>query len=174
MLGDQSVDGIDEEWKSRSMSEQRIVSAEREITVPAAEIFKLISDPARQPEWDANNNLAHADQGQRITKVGQSFTMELTSGKTRINHIVEFEEGRRIAWKSAEVGDEPAGHLWRWELEPIDNLTTLVRHTYDWTQLTDETRFERAQANTEEALAASIEKLAEVAECTAGGVEVTD
>jgi len=156
------------------MDEQRIVSAEREMTAPAEEIFKLIADPARQPEWDGNNNLAHADQGQRITKVGQTFTMENTSGKTRVNHVVEFEEGRRIAWKPASAGEEPPGHLWRWELEPIDNITTLVRHTYDWSELTDESRFERARKNTEDALAKSLENLADLAEGLASGAEVTD
>lgn len=156
------------------MDEQRIVSVEREVNAPAEEIFKLIADPARQPEWDGNNNLASAEQGQRISKVGQTFTMENTSGKTRVNHVVEFEEGRRIAWQPATPGEEPPGHLWRWELEPIDHITTLVRHTYDWTELTDETRFERARKNTEAALAKSLENLADLAEGVASGAEVTD
>ena len=156
------------------MSEQRIVSAEREVSAPAEEIFKLIADPARQPDWDGNDNLAHADQGQRITGVYQTFTMELTNGQGRTNTVIEFEEGRRIAWKPAPTGEEARGHIWRWELEPIDDVTTVVRHTYDWTNLTDETRFERARENTEESLAASIERLADLAESTASGAEVTD
>jgi len=156
------------------MSEQRIVSAEREVSAPAETIFKLIADPARQPEWDGNNNLASAEQGQRITGVDQSFTMELTNGQGRVNYVIEFEEGRRIAWKPAPIGEEPRGHVWRWELEPVDDVTTLVRHTYDWTELTDETRFERARANTEETLAASIQRLADLAEGMASGAEVTD
>lgn len=85
------------------MSEQRIVSAERHVSAPAEVIFKLIADPVWQPEWDGNDNLSHADQGQRITGVDQSFTMELTNGQTRTNHVMEFEEGRRIAWKPAPV-----------------------------------------------------------------------
>lgn len=156
------------------MTEQRIISAEREITIPAAEIFKLIADPSRHPQWDGNDNLAHADQGQRINGVDQSFTMELTNGQSRVNHVVEFEEGRLMAWKPAPVGEEARGHLWRWELEPVDDVTTLVRHTYDWSELTDETRFERARANTEEALDRSLAKLAELAEALDAGAEVTD
>lgn len=156
------------------MSETQIVSAEREITVPAAEIFKLIADPARQPQWDANDNLAHADQGQRIDHVGQRFTMELTNGQTRENHVTEFEEGRLIAWKPAEVGEEPPGHLWRWEIEPQDDVTALVRHTYDWSQLTDEDRFERARSVTQESLENSLAKLTELAEAVDAGAEVTD
>lgn len=100
--------------------------------------------------------------------------MELTNGQSRVNHVVEFEEGRLMAWKPAPVGEEARGHLWRWELEPVDDVTTLVRHTYDWSELTDETRFERARANTEEALGRSLAKLAELAETLDAGAEVTD
>ncbi|HEY5152134.1 MAG TPA: polyketide cyclase, partial [Mycobacterium sp.] len=39
------------------MSEERVVSARREIAAPAATIFELVADPARQPEWDGNDNL---------------------------------------------------------------------------------------------------------------------
>ena len=38
----------------------RVVSASRRIAAPAAAIFELIADPARQPEWDGNDNLAQA------------------------------------------------------------------------------------------------------------------
>jgi hypothetical protein len=74
--------------------------------------------------------------------------------------VVEFEEGRSIAWKPAEPGQPPVGHLWRWELESIDETHTRVTHTYDWTNLHDENRFPRARATTGESLAASIDRLA--------------
>ena len=90
--------------------------------------------------------------------------MTLTSGSLRQNHVVEFIEGRRIAWKPAKPGKAPVGHLWRWELEPIDEARTLVVHTYDWTKLEDESRFERARSTTTKRLAASIDRLAAVVE----------
>ena len=40
--------------------------------------------------------------------------MTTTKGNTRENHVVEFEEGRRIAWRPAEPGEEPPGHVGRW------------------------------------------------------------
>lgn len=91
------------------MTEQRIVKATRTINAPAAKIFELIADPARQPEWDGNDNLAVAPEGQRITAAGQEFTMELTNGQSRTNYVVEFEEGRRIAWNPAPTGEQPRG-----------------------------------------------------------------
>lgn len=90
--------------------------------------------------------------------------MTLTQGSVRENHVVEFDEGRRVAWKPAEPGQKPPGHLWRWELEPLDAFRTRVTHTYDWTQLTDEKRFGRARATTTEQLQASLDRLATVAE----------
>lgn len=145
-------------------TEQRISSAAREIAAPAAAIFELIADPAQQPRWDGNDNLARATDARRVTAVGDSFVMELTSGLVRVNHIVEFTEGRRIAWLPSEEGKAPAGHLWRWELEPISEDRTRVIHTYDWSKLTDEARFARARATTTEALMKSVDRLAEIAE----------
>ncbi|GAB2558503.1 SRPBCC family protein [Leucobacter ruminantium] len=147
------------------MSEEpRIVSAAREVAADAAAIFELIADPARQPEWDGNDNLAEADIGQRVRAVGDVFVMHNVSGKVIENRVVEFEEGRLIAWLPAIQGEPPMGQLWRWELEPAGEGRTLVRHTYDWTGLHDPERFERARSFTVEGLSRSIERLAVIAE----------
>lgn len=124
----------------------------------------MIADPSRQPEWDGNDNLAEAPAGQRVRAVGDVFSMRLTKGSIRENHVVEFEEGRRIAWKPAEPGLAPIGHLWRWEIEPIDDTRSRVVHTYDWTELEDEQRYARARATTSDRLASSIDRLAELVE----------
>ena len=143
----------------------RIVTAAREVAAPAAVIFELIADPAQQPRWDGNANLAEAASGQRVRQVGDVFLMTLTrDGAVRENHIVEFEEGRLIAWRPSEVGRRPPGHLWRWQLEPLDAARTRVISTYDWTDLTDRKRLNRAKATTSEKLLASITRLAALAE----------
>ena len=144
--------------------EDRVVSASAEVRAPAEAIFELIADPARQPEWDGNDNLREAPAGQRVRAVGDGFTMSIHNGQQRENRVTEFEEGRRIAWLPAMPGEEPRGHLWRWELEPAGEGATRVTHTYDWTDLTDETRFERARATTEDSLRESVRRLADLAE----------
>jgi len=143
---------------------ERVVTAGREIAAGAQQIFELIADPAQQPRWDGNDNLAQAEPGQRVRAVGDVFTMTNTTGKVRENHVVEFEEGRRIAWRPAEPGRPAPGHLWRWELQPIDSGHTRVTHTYDWTELTDENRIPRARATTADRLQASVDRLAALAE----------
>jgi hypothetical protein len=90
--------------------------------------------------------------------------MTTTSGNVRDNHVVEFDEGRLIAWRPAEPGKPPPGHLWRWELEPLEPSRTRVTHTYDWTQLTDEARFGRARSTTPDRLRASLDRLGDLAE----------
>jgi uncharacterized protein YndB with AHSA1/START domain len=143
---------------------ERVVSASREIAAPASAIFELIADPADQPRWDGMDNLKRADPGQRVRAVGEVFTMHLLRGGVRENTIVEFDEGRLIAWRPNVPGKRPPGHLWRWELEPIDDERTRVTHTYDWTELTDRSRFPRARKTTVERLDASLERLAHLAE----------
>lgn len=142
----------------------RIVSATREIAAPAERIFALIADPAHQPRWDGNDNLREAFPGQRVRAVGDVFSMRLSTGGIRENHVVDFVEGCRIAWRPAEVGKAPPGHLWAWELEPLASSRTRVTHIYDWSQLTDDKRLARAKATTSEQLAASLERLAALAE----------
>jgi uncharacterized protein YndB with AHSA1/START domain len=143
----------------------RVVSASREVDADAATVFELIADPAQQPRWDGNDNLAEAEPGQRVHATGDVFLMRNRSGRVRANHVVEFEEGRRIAWLPAPVDEDPPGHLWRWELEPLAGDRTLVTHTYDWTALADgDSRLERARATTADRLLASIDRLKDLAE----------
>lgn len=160
----------------------RIVSFSREVAAPAAVVFELIADPAHQPRWDGNHNLGSAAPGQRVRAVGEAFTT-LVSGRQmdgsaypagpgslanrppeRLNHVVEFEEARRIAWRPSEVGQQPPGHLWRWDIEPLGPERCRVRHTYDWSELQEPARLARARATTAERLAASVDRLATLAE----------
>lgn len=147
----------------------RVVTASREVRAPAVRIFELIAEPSQQPRWDGNGNLQDAAGGQRVHATGDVFAMLNTSGKVRENHVVAFEEGREIAWEPASEGEQPAGHRWGWRLTPQGENSTLVEHTYDWTRLTDERRFERARSTTAQNLLASIDRLAELAESGGAG-----
>ncbi|KUG57462.1 polyketide cyclase [Serinicoccus chungangensis] len=142
--------------------EVQIVSASREIAAPPEAIFELIADPAQQPAWDGNDNLTEVVRGDRVRAVGDVFSMRVTNGKVRDNHVVAFEEGSLIAWRPASEGKDPAGHEWRWEIEPLPGGGSRVTHTYDWTELTDESRMERARATGEAQLQASLDRLAKV------------
>jgi uncharacterized protein YndB with AHSA1/START domain len=103
----------------------RLLRAAAGIEASAERVFELIADPAQQPRWDGNDNLKEAAPGQRVRAVGDVFTMRLKRGGVRDNRVVDFVEGRRIAWRPAVAGKTPPGHLWTWELEPLSPSRTL-------------------------------------------------
>jgi hypothetical protein len=49
------------------------------------------------------------------------------------NEVVEFEQDRRIAWKTTGLKGIVGGRIWRYELEPVDG-GTLVKETWDLSQ----------------------------------------
>lgn len=142
------------------MDETKVVTASTTIPAAPEAVFEEIADPARQLAWDGNDNLGASAPGQRVHTVGDVFVTTTTSGNDRYNHVVVFEEGRRIAWRPAAQGQAPFGHQWGWELTPTDDGGTEVTHTYDWRELTDESRFERARNTTEVNLRSSLDRLA--------------
>ena len=148
------------------MNAHAVVTASREVAAPAGALFDLIADPAEQPRWDGNDNLAGAEAGQRVRAVGDVFVMTNQGGGVRDNHVVAFVEGREIAWRPAPHGEQPAGHQWGWVLEPLEDGRTLVTHVYDFSDLpaSQEARLAKARQMTPEKLMASIDRLAELAE----------
>lgn len=146
------------------VDESRVVRASAEVDAPAAEIFELIAVPANQPLWDGNDNLQSAPRTDPISEVGEVFEMLNTSGKVRANTVCELEPDRLIAWMPGAPGADPVGHVWRWELESLGEGRTLVTHTYDWRNLDDPARLERARSTTSAKLLASVERLKALAE----------
>src|ERR1700722_15455848 len=143
-------------------TEVRVLSASREIAAGAGTIFELIADPALQPSWDGNDNLAAAPAGQRVGGVGEVFAMTLTrTSGVRDNRVVEFEEGRLIAWMPGDAGQEPAGHLWRGACKPAGGSGPLAPQPCDWPGLPPEApagRLGRARSTTTEMLRASLDR----------------
>ncbi|MEI2809684.1 MAG: SRPBCC family protein [Nocardioides sp.] len=76
--------------------------------------------------------------GRAGCKLGDSFGMDMKMGvgySTR-NVVVEFEENRRIAWKTlaaAPFDKFVTGRIWRYELTPVEGGTR-VRETWDTTE----------------------------------------
>jgi uncharacterized protein YndB with AHSA1/START domain len=108
----------------------RKVSITRTVRVPAARIFDALTDPAQHALIDGSGSVrgAHGDSTTRL-RLGDTFGMDMRLGLPyRItNRVVEYEEGRLIAWRHF------AGHRWRWELTPLDEQTTEVTETFDYT-----------------------------------------
>jgi hypothetical protein len=111
--------------------EQYVRSASIVIDAPASVIFDLLAHPDRHGDFDGSGSVKgvepSAQQSSTRLALHDRFTMSMkVMVPYRIqNEVVEFEEGRRIAWQ--HMGK----HRWRYELESVDANTTIVTETFD-------------------------------------------
>jgi uncharacterized protein YndB with AHSA1/START domain len=110
------------------MLRARSAKASRVVPAPAAEIFELLASPRRHPLIDGSGTVADVQPRtpERLSP-GARFGMQMHWGMPYkiLNEVVEFEEGRRIAWRHF------GGHVWRYVLEPLDGHRTRVTETFD-------------------------------------------
>lgn len=108
----------------------KVISVERIVPAPAQQIFDLLADPAMHPVLDGSGTVRKSNPNNpKRLSLGARFGMNMELGsRYRIrNKVVEFEEGRRIAWCHF------ARNIWRYELEPVDGGTR-VRESFDWSK----------------------------------------
>ena len=104
-----------------------LISRERLIHAPAERIFEVLATPALHSVIDGSGTVTgEQPNGPERLSLGARFGMEMRMGaRYRIlNRVVEFEEGRRIAWRHFSA------HVWRYTLEPRGDAT-LVREEWD-------------------------------------------
>jgi uncharacterized protein YndB with AHSA1/START domain len=112
------------------------VSAEAIIDAAPQEVFDLLADPRRHGEIDGSGTLRGVVEGPDRLFAGAVFGMRMKAGAPyrMTNTVVEFEEGRRIAWQPRPTNEVAAraigGRIWRYELEPVPGGTR-VRETWD-------------------------------------------
>jgi len=113
------------------------VSVQRLIPAPPEAIFDLLADPARHSEIDGSGTVGQprSSRGERRLALGDSFGMNMDwgVGYSTKNVVTEFEENRRIAWRTlapSPLDKVFTGRTWRYQLEPHDG-GTLVRETWD-------------------------------------------
>jgi hypothetical protein len=116
------------------VGKRRAVSTSRDITADRQAIFDVLADPAMHPVIDGSGAVEGVQEGgpERLAE-GARFGMSMKLGAPYriLNTVVEFEEGRRIAWRHFH------GHRWRYELEDLPATGgapggTRVTETFDW------------------------------------------
>ncbi len=121
------------------------VCVERVVPAPPEAVFDLLARPERHRDFDGSGTVQGArSQGRRLD-LGDSFGMDMhwrVPYATR-NVVTEFEEGRRIAWRT--LAPTPltllfTGRTWRYELEPVEGGTR-IRETWDVSTEALPTRF---------------------------------
>jgi uncharacterized protein YndB with AHSA1/START domain len=137
-------------------------SASIVINAPAQAIFDVLAQPSQHAHFDGSGTLVGATVGPDRVKLGDRFGMNMRIKLPyRItNEVVEFDEGRAIAWRHF------GGHRWRYELESIDANTTKVTETFDGgtarLQLT--LKLMNAYENNEKAIAKTLVRLKQLME----------
>jgi len=126
-----------------AMSDTTSITVERDIPAPAKDLFKILSNPHRHTELDGSGFVRGLDHGDRLDKVGQKFTMNMTGehmgGDYQTDNFVSaYDENKMIGWKTAPAGTEPPGWEWLWEFRSEGSDSTMVSLTYDWSKVTDQ------------------------------------
>jgi len=132
-----------------------VISATKFVPATSAEIFELLADPRRHHEIDGSDSvLAARVKAPKRLELGSKFGMRMRIKVPYLitNKVVEFEEGRLIAW--CHMG----GHRWRYILEPTDGGTN-VTEQFDMTTARNVKMLRRMNAPTRNRV--SIEKTLE-------------
>ena len=110
------------ETGSRWAKSARIV-----IDATAQGIFDLLANPAMHVVLDGSGTVQQIVSGPDRLFLGAHFGMgmHMAVPYRTDNTVVEFEEGRQIAWCHFFK------HRWRYELESIDEYSTSVTETFD-------------------------------------------
>lgn len=116
------------------------ITVERTIRAAPERIFALVADAARHSDIDGSGTVKGTRQESRPLRLGSRFgmAMHMGVGYRTSNEVVEFEQDRRIAWKTSGLKGLIGGRIWRYELEPTAE-GTVVRETWDVSQ--DRQRF---------------------------------
>ena len=131
------------------------ITVSRRIGAPAAEVFRILADPGRHHDLDGSGMLRGVVTGTAISGVGDVFVMKMYFDELgeyqMINHVVEYEPGRRIGWEpeagrghpNAEPGAErPArwGQRWSFQLTPDGPDATVVTEIFDCSRVPEDQR----------------------------------
>ena len=84
-------------------------------------------------------------EGERVTAVGDRFVVHMDReslndyplGEYTVNVVIaRYEPDRAVAWTIDGVMQPPIGHVYGYELEPVDG-GTMVTSYYDWSNIHD-------------------------------------
>ena len=97
------------------------------IDAPAAAIFDVLADPSLHASFDGSGTVQSMASGPERLALGSRFGMgmRIKVPYRTDNEVVEFEQDRLIAWCHFYK------HRWRYELEPLDDTSTVVTETFD-------------------------------------------
>jgi uncharacterized protein YndB with AHSA1/START domain len=138
---------------------RHVVSVTRLIPAPRERLFDLVADPAMHPRIDGSGTVRALAAGspERLgpdARFGMAMRMGLPYRIS--NRVVEFEEGRRIAWMHFSRA------VWRWEFVDAEGGTQ-VTESFDWSRARSRTVMRRFAPGNTVSMRRSLERLEELA-----------
>lgn len=116
---------IDPSTSAAPAGSARVVTRTVVVGAEPSTVFALLADPSRHPELDGSGTVkALLDGPDRLT-LDAEFSMKM-GGYTTHNRVVEFVDGRVIAWRHR------ARHVWRYQLQALPGGRTQVTEEFDW------------------------------------------
>jgi Polyketide cyclase / dehydrase and lipid transport len=146
------------------MSDPNVETVERIIPSPPGPIFDLVADPRRHPDIDGSGSVKQAKDTPERLALGSKFGMKMKMGLpySMVSEVIEFEDGRRIAWQTRPPSPLGArlggGRIWRYELEPVGSGTR-VRESWDISQEKIKAIVRPARKRTREAMERTLERI---------------
>lgn len=144
-----------------------VETVERIIPATPERIFAIIADPGRHREIDGSGTVRDPKQTSQKLGLGSKFGMAMKAGipYSMESTVIEYEEGRKIAWQTRPPGRIPGkiagGRIWRYELEPAPG-GTLVKETWDISQEVIKALVRPARGRTIEAMKKTLETIEQV------------
>ena len=124
------------------MTESQRLSVQRAIAADPASIFEVLTTPSGHVAIDASacyvGRRRAARDGRRRSvrrahgpRIAQGLPARRVHGECR---IARYEPDRAIAWTIDGVMQPPIGHVYGYELEPIEGGTNVTSY-YDWSDI---------------------------------------
>jgi uncharacterized protein YndB with AHSA1/START domain len=124
--------------------DRKSVSVSRRIEAPAADIFRLLVNPDRHPEFDGSGMLRPGASNRVIAGIGDVFVTKMyftAMGDYEMhNRIVVYEADRCIGWEPANAELIRNGSRWTFDLTQDGPDATVVTETYDCTDSPERVR----------------------------------
>lgn len=126
------------------------VSATRRVAAPADKLFHIVSSPAGHVAIDGSGMLEAAPDDRRLTTVGETFDMDMDREplgdipdlkKYQVrNTVTRVIPDRLIEWTIGFGDQQPFGHVYGWQLDPVSETETDVTNYCDWSNASEDIR----------------------------------
>lgn len=125
------------------------LAVSRVVEGSASTVFRMVCDPAMQVEIDGSGMLQSASGSKPVTAVGDVFEMEmdreplgdLPMGKYKaLNTVTKIVQDELLEWNVGSRERGAFGHVYGWEMSPIDGNHTRVTNYCDWTDTPERAR----------------------------------